>query len=147
MEKGTTNLTTIRNSLKNYEEIDMPYNFKSGESIKYITLDKDTQTEMFYNGGEYVKIGNELIFLQNGPSNWSFRTKLRDNDNNIYYTSRIFVEKNDDKEITLDNKDIKKLNDTILAQQKVIERMTNTIKNDKIKIQKYENYIKILKNK
>ena len=24
---------------------------------------------MFYNGGEYVKIGNELIFLQNGPSN------------------------------------------------------------------------------
>lgn len=147
MEKGTTNLTTIKNSLKNYEEIDMPYNFKSGESIKYITLDKDTQTEMFYNGGEYVKIGNELIFLQNGPSNWSFRTKLRNDDNNIYYTSRIFVEKNDDKEITLDNKDIKKLNDTILAQQKVIERMTNTIKNDKIKIQKYENYIKILKNK
>lgn len=147
MEKGTTNLTTIRNSLKNYEEIEMPYDFKPGESIKYITLDKDTQTEMFYNGGEYVKIGNELIFLQNGPSNWSFRTKLRDDDNNIYYTSRIFVEKNDDKGITLDNKDIKKLNDTILAQQKVIERMTNTIREDKIKIQKYENYIKNIKNK
>ena len=92
-----------------------------------------------------IKIGNELIFLQNGPSNWSFRTKLRDDDNNIYYNSRIFVEKNDDKEITLDNKDIKKLNDTILAQQKVIERMTKTIKNDKIKIQKYENYIKNIK--
>ena len=61
MEKGTTNLTTIRNSLKNYEEIEMPYDFKPGENIKYITLDKDTQTEMFYNGGEYVKIGNELI--------------------------------------------------------------------------------------
>ena len=144
MEKGTTNLTTIRNSLKNYEEIIMPYDFKPGESIKYITLDKDTQTEMFYNGGEYVKIGNELIFLQNGPSNWSFRIKLRDDDNNIYYTSRIFVEKND-KDIIYNNKDIQKLNDTILAQQKVIERMTNTIKNDKIKIQKYENYIKNIK--
>ena len=44
----------------------MPYDFKPGESIKYITLDKDTQTEMFYYGGEYVKIGNELIFLHYG---------------------------------------------------------------------------------
>ena len=47
--------------------------------------------------------------------------------NNIYYTSRIFVE-NDDyiakKDKTHDSKDIKKLNDTIIAQQKVIERMT-----------------------
>ena len=60
--------------------------WNSGEKIKYITLDKDTQTEMFYNGGEYFKMGNELIFLQNGPSTWSFRTKLRDDDNNIYYT-------------------------------------------------------------
>ena len=64
---------------------------------------------------------------------------------NIYYTSRIFVEKNDDEEIIYDNKDIKKLNDTILAQQKVIERMTKTIREDKIKIQKYENYIKNIK--
>ena len=133
MEKGTTNLTTIRESLKNCEEIELPYDFKVGEKIKYITLDKDTQTEMFYNGGEYLKMGNELIFLQNGPSTWSFRTKLRDDDNNIYYTSRIFVEKND-KDIIYNNKDIKKLNDTILAQQKVIERMTKSIREDKIKL-------------
>jgi len=140
MEKGTTNLTTIRDSLKNCEEIELPYDFKVGEKIKYITLDKDTQTEMFYNGGEYVKIGNELIFLQNGPSNWSFRTKLRDDNNDIYYTSRIFVEKKKSDNIYKD-KDVKMLKETILAQQRVIERMTKTIREDKIKIQKYENYI------
>ena len=140
MEKGTTNLTTIRDSLKNCEEIELPYDFKVGEKIKYITLDKDTQTEMFYNGGEYVKIGNELIFLLNGPSNWSFRTKLRDDNNDIYYTSRIFVEKKKSDNIYKD-KDVKMLKETILAQQRVIERMTKTIREDKIKIQKYENYI------
>jgi len=140
MEKGTTNLTTIKDSLKNCEEIELPYDFKVGEKIKYITLDKDTQTEMFYNGGEYVKIGNELIFLQNGPSNWSFRTKLRDDNNDIYYTSRIFVEKKKSDNIYKD-KDVKMLKETILAQQRVIERMTKTIREDKIKIQKYENYI------
>ena len=141
MEKGTTNLTIIRESLKNCEEIELPYDFKLGEKIKYITLDKDTQTEMFYNGGEYVKIGNELIFLQNGPSNWSFRTKLRDDNNDIYYTSRIFIEKKKKDNIYKD-KDVKMLKDTIKAQQRVIERMTKTIREDKIKIQKYENYIR-----
>jgi hypothetical protein len=140
MEKGTTNLTTIKDSLKNCEEIELPYDFKVGEKIKYITLDKDTQTEMFYNGGEYVKIGNELIFLQNGPSNWSFRTKLRDDNNDIYYTSRVFIEKKKSDNIYKD-KDVKMLKETILAQQRVIERMTKTIREDKIKIQKYENYI------
>ena len=140
MEKGTTNLTTIRDSLKNCEEIELPYDFKVGEKIKYITLDKDTQTEMFYNGGEYVKIGNELIFLQNGPSNWSFRTKLRDDNNDIYYTSRVFIEKKKSDNIYKD-KDVKMSKETILAQQRVIERMTKTIREDKIKIQKYENYI------
>lgn len=140
MEKGTTNLTTIRDSLKNCEEIELPYDFKLGEKIKYITLNKDTQTEMFYNGGEYVKIGNELIFLQNGPSNWSFRIKLRDDNNDIYYTSRIFVKKKKEDNIYKD-KDVKMLKETITAQQRVIERMTKTIREDKIKIQKYENYI------
>ena len=73
--------------------------------------------------------------MQNGPSNWSFRTKLRDDNNDIYYTSRIFVEKKKSDNIYKD-KDVKMLKETILAQQRVIERMTKTIKEDKIKIQK-----------
>ena len=38
MEKGTTDLTEIRESLKNCEEIELPYDFVVGENIKYITL-------------------------------------------------------------------------------------------------------------
>ena len=32
MEKGTTNLTTIRESLKNCEEVELPYDFEIGEN-------------------------------------------------------------------------------------------------------------------
>jgi hypothetical protein len=144
MEKGINDISEIRKILKDYVEVELPYDFKIGEDIKYITLDKNTNSEFFFNGGEYVKVGNELIYLQNGPSNWSIKTKLRDDDNNIYYTSKIFVK--DEVEET-HSKDILMLQKTIKAQQMVIEKMTKTIKEDKIKIQKYENYIQKFKNK
>ena len=138
MEKGINDISKIRKILKDYVEVELPYDLKIGEDIKYITLDKNTNSELFFNGGEYVKIGNELIYLQNGPSNWTFKSKLRDDDNNIYYTSKIFVK--DEIEET-HSKDVLMLQKTIKAQQMVIEKMTKTIKQDKIQIQKYENYI------
>jgi len=138
MDKGIDDISEIRKILKDYVEVELPYDFKKKEDIKYITLDKNTQTESFFNGGEYVKSGNELIYLQNGPINWSIKTKLRDDDNNIYYTSRIYVR--DIVEET-DSKDIMMLQKTIKAQQMVIEKMTKTIRQDKIQIQKYENLL------
>jgi len=138
MDKGIDDISEIRKILKDYVEVELPYDFKKTEDIKYITLDKNTQTEFFFNGGEYVKSGNELIYLQNGPINWSIKTKLRDDDNNIYYTSRIYVR--DIVEET-DSKDIMMLQKTIKAQQMVIEKMTKTIRQDKIQIQKYENLL------
>ena len=143
MEKGINNISEIRKILKDYVEVELPYDFTIGEDIKYITLDKNKNSELFFNGGEYVKIGNELIYLQNGPSNWSFKTKLRDDDNDIIYTSKIFIK--DEVEET-HSKDVLMLQKTIKAQQMVIEKMTKTIKQDKIKIQKYENYIQNNKN-
>ena len=100
MDKGIDDISEIRKILKDYVELELPYDFKKGEDIKYITLDKNTKTEFFFNGGEYVKSGNELIYLQNGPINWSIKTKLRDDDNNIYYTSRIYVRDKIDINIT-----------------------------------------------
>ena len=138
MDKGINDISEIRKILKDYVEVELPYDFKKEEDIKYITLDKNTQTESFFNGGEYVKSGNELIYLQNGPINWSIKTKLRDDDNNIYYTSRIYVR--DIIEET-HSKDIMMLQKTIRAQQMVIEKMTKTIREDKIQIQKYENLL------
>ena len=142
MDKGIDDISEIRKILKDYVEVELPYDFKKEEDIKYITLDKNTQTESFFNGGEYVKSGNELIYLQNGPINWSIKTKLRDDENNIYYTSRIYVR--DIIEET-HSKDIMMLQKTIRAQQMVIEKMTKTIREDKIQIQKYENLLQ--KNK
>ena len=140
MDKGIDNISEIRKILKDYVEVELPYDFKKGEDIKYITLDKNTQTESFFNGGEYVKSGNELIYLQNGPINWSIKTKLRDDDNNIYYTSRIYVRDKIDIK-NYNTKDILEFQKTIKAQQMVIEKMTKTIREDKIQIQKYENLL------
>ena len=140
MDKGIDDISEIRKILKDYVEVELPYDFKKGEDIKYITLDKNTQTESFFNGGEYVKSGNELIYLQNGPINWSIKTKLRDDDNNIYYTSRIYVRDKIDIK-NYNTKDILEFQKTIKAQQMVIEKMTKTIREDKIQIQKYENLL------
>ena len=140
MDKGIDDISEIRKILKDYVEVELPYDFKKKEDIKYITLDKNTQTESFFNGGEYVKSGNELIYLQNGPINWSIKTKLRDDDNNIYYTSRIYVRDKIDIK-NYNTKDILEFQKTIKAQQMVIEKMTKTIKQDKIQIQKYENLL------
>ena len=140
MDKGIDDISEIRKILKDYIELELPYDFKKGEDIKYITLDKNTQTESFFNGGEYVKSGNELIYLQNGPINWSIKTKLRDDDNNIYYTSRIYVRDKIDIK-NYNTKDILEFQKTIKAQQMVIEKMTKTIREDKIQIQKYENLL------
>mgnify|MGYP005667754647 FL=1 len=146
MDKGIDDISEIRKILKDYVEVELPYDFKKGEDIKYITLDKNTQTESFFNGGEYVKSGNELIYLQNGPINWSIKTKLRDDDNNIYYTSRIYVRDKIDIK-NYNTKDILEFQKTIKAQQMVIEKMTKTIREDKIQIQKYENLLQKFKNR
>jgi len=142
MDKGISDISEIRKILKDYVEVELPYDFKEGENIKYITLDKNTNSELFYDGGEYLRIGNERIFLQNGPSTWQFQTKIRNDENDIIYNSKISVEKDEEEKI---NEDVLLLQKTIKAQQMVIEKMTKNIKEDKIKIQKYENIIQKLK--
>jgi len=142
MDKGISDISEIRKILKDYVEVELPYDFKEGENIKYITLDKNTNSELFYDGGEYLRIGNERIFLQNGPSTWQFQTKIRNDENDIIYNSKIYVEKDEEEKI---NEDVLLLQKTIKAQQMVIEKMTENIKEDKITIQKYENIIQKLK--
>ena len=142
MDKGISDISEIRKILKDYVEVELPYDFKEGENIKYITLDKNTNSELFYEGGEYLRIGNERIFLQNGPSTWQFQTKIRNDENDIIYNSKIYVEKDEEEKI---NEDVLLLQKTIKAQQMVIEKMTKNIKEDKITIQKYENIIQKLK--
>ena len=145
MVKGITNISTIQKELRGYEQVDMPYTFTPKTKIKYITLEESTNSEGFFVGGEYSRMGNERIILQNGPSIWSVPVRVRDDNNDIIYESKFFVPKDDTVDIEK-TKDVKELEKTIRAQQMVIEKMTATIRNDKIKLQKYENIIQKLRN-
>ena len=50
MDNGIDDISEIRKILKDYVEVELPYDFKKEEDIKYITLDKNTQTESFLMG-------------------------------------------------------------------------------------------------
>ena len=145
MVKGITNISRIQKELRGYEQVDMPYTFTPKTKIKYITLEESTNSEGFFVGGEYSRMGNERVILQNGPSIWSVPVRVRDDNNDIIYESKFFVPKDDTVDIEK-TKDVKELEKTIQAQQMVIEKMTTTIRNDKIKLQKYENIIQKLRN-
>ena len=132
MVKGITNISIIQKELRGYEQVDMPYTFTPKTKIKYITLEESTNSEGFFVGGEYSRMGNERVVLQNGPSIWSVPVRVRDDNNDIIYESKFFVPKDDTVDIEK-TKDVKELEKTIKAQQMVIEKMTTTIKNDKIK--------------
>ena len=108
----------IRSELENCEEITPPFNIKPKQRIKYITHNKGK--EQFFTGGNFVRLGNERIILSKGNSQWSFPTKIRDDNNNIIYTSRIFIEHQDED---CDDK-LSEYIETIKAQQLVIEKLT-----------------------
>tara|TARA_Y100000591_G_C21499527_1_gene529203 strand:- start:109 stop:507 length:399 start_codon:yes stop_codon:yes gene_type:complete len=108
----------IRKELKNCEEITPPFNIKPKQRIKYITHCKGK--EQFFTGGQFVRLGNERIVLSKGNSQWSFPTKIRDDNNNVIYTSRIFIEHTD----TECDEKLSEYIETIKAQQLVIEKLT-----------------------
>ena len=144
----------IKEEIENHIEIDILFKLLPGTIIKYITL-KDNE-ESFYLGGEYIRKGNEKIFLKQSGKTWAVPTKIRDNNNYIIYNSRFFIHKNElkdkkDKEDKEDkeNKEDKEENKKIIkSQQQVIDRMTKQIiklqkdlNNKNGKILKLENYI------
>lgn len=135
----TDDIETIKKELHDCVEIELPYKFENSDHIKYITL-KDN-SELFYYGGKFVKYGHETIILSNGGKQWSFKTKIRDNNNKIIYISRIFINKKNDNL----NCDEKHLIDTIKAQQNVIEKMTEIIRQLNTENEKYKNIVTRLK--
>ena len=119
----TTNISTIKNELKGFEEVEIPYIFIKGEPVKYITMKLDE--ELFYIGGNFVRMGNERIVINNGGSQWSFRTRLRNNNNDITYHSRIFVKKD---YISDDSIEIKEYQKIVETQQKIINTLSRNFK-------------------
>ena len=139
--RSTNNIKIIKQELKNCFEVKMPYNFKKGDSIKYITLVDNS--EMFYFGGNFVKFGNDLIFLEYKNVQWAFKLKIKDDNNNVIYKSKIFLEKKEDKN---KDKSIDELKEIIESQQKVIDKMSVYLKKYQNENEKYKQAMQKLKS-
>ena len=129
-------LTKIRQSLKNCEEVTLPYKFPYKCWIKYITI--KGEDEAFYEGGQYVGMGDHKIFLINKGKQLCAPTCIRSDDGNILYKSRFFIDLNkDDCSLKKD-----KLEEVIKTQQNVIQKMSKQLKllEDKHQQTQSENY-------
>ncbi len=138
-------LATIRKELKGFKEVDSAFDLKKGKRVKYITV-KDNGEEYFYSGGEYKRMGDNKIYLDASPP--SCILKVIDKIGNITYSTRLFTEDEELERCTKDKKEYVKIIET---QQRIIETMTEKIKNNSDimnqineKNKKYEDIIKQL---
>ncbi len=114
----------IRKELDGYIEVQLPYEFDKGCHIKYITQKKDE--ESFYKGGKFNYYGNDCIYLETNSRKWCVPICKRNKDGSIKYSSRFFIkEKQEDNECLEENN---KLMDTVKYQQKIIEKLTENLK-------------------
>lgn len=136
----TTDIEKIKYELTDFYEVKLPYKFIKNQQIKYITLKNNS--EKFYTGGKFIRMGNECIVLSNGGKDWSFKTKIRNNNNDILYNTRIFIKKNLETSVNNENE----LKNIINSQQKVIDKMSNKLKQQEKELMKYKNMIQKLKS-
>jgi uncharacterized coiled-coil protein SlyX len=118
----TTDISKIRLSLKKCEEITLPYKFTPTCWVKYITLKGDD--EAFYEGGEFLRMGDHKIFLINKGKQVCAPTCVRSDDGSIIYKSRFFIDPT--KNNSTQNKS--ELDKVVSQQQNVIKTMAKQIK-------------------
>lgn len=134
-------INKIQYELIGFSEVKLPYKFKKNDKIKYITIKNNS--ESFYTGGSFVRFGNECIILTNGTKQWSFKTVIRNDINDIIYNSRIFLKNSEDK---YNDKELIELKKIIKSQQTIIDKMSHNLKLQEKKINKYENMLQKLKS-
>ena len=118
-----TDLTVIRESLKHCEEITLPFRFKKGTRVKYITV--KGEDEAFYDGGVYDGMGHHVVFIKCGSNRRRIPTCVKDNEGVVIYSSRFFIEST-----KLSKCEVKKnaLEKTVETQQKVINKLAEQLK-------------------
>ena len=97
----------IKKQLEGCEEVDSIYDIKIGQIVKYITIKNNE--EYFFDGGNYVKMGDNKIVLKIGSKYeyvplihynkggyTVYRTRLfvKDNSKNMSGLARYFMEVN-----------------------------------------------------
>ena len=128
-------IKVIKQLLEDHVEVELPYPFKEGVEIKYMTM-KDGE-QYFSTGGRYVRMLNKKILLQNSGKSWSVPTEICNKQGDIVYKSRFFVHKDFDKEE--DTKKVSELESIIDSQQDVIKKLSQQVKmkaeeNEKLKL-------------
>jgi hypothetical protein len=128
-------IKVIKQLLEDHVEVELPYPFKEGVEIKYMTM-KDGE-QYFSTGGRYVRMLNKKILLQNSGKSWSVPTEICNKQGDIVYKSRFFVHKDFDKEE--DSKKVSELESIIESQQDVIKKLSQQVKmkaeeNEKLKL-------------
>jgi len=124
----TTDISKIRLSLNNCEEVDLPYKFPPRCWIKYITI--KGEDEAFYEGGQYLRMGDQKIFLLNKGKQLCAPICVRSDDGDILYKSRFFIDSNKSSDCiqTTEDKQKKELEKVILTQQQIISKAAEQIK-------------------
>lgn len=136
------NITEIKQSLLNCEEVDSPFELIKGNTVKYITL--QGEEEFFFEGGSYQSMGNNKIIIKEKGKRKIVPLTHIDKGGDILYKTRLFTETR-----ACTSTDEEKLGKIILNQQHIIDTMTEQLKkltNDKLVIQernkKLEDFIR-----
>jgi hypothetical protein len=114
-------ISFIKETLENYEEVDTPYDLIIGDHVKYITLKGDD--EYFYMGGEYKGMGDNIIFLKDKGKSIRVPLVYVDKGGNILYKTRLYTKSG----CECTEKGKKEYESIIQTQQRIIEIMTEKI--------------------
>ena len=112
----------IRQQLKEYEEVDSPFEIQKGDSVKYITI--QDEDEYFYDGGLYERMGDNKIVLMNDKKVIYIPLIYRNVNGEILYKTRLFVKTCN----VCNTKSSTEYEKIIQTQQNIIEKMTLRIK-------------------
>lgn len=121
-------LKYIKKKLENCEEVDSIYDIKLGQKVKYITIKNNE--EYFFDGGTYVKMGDNKIILKDG-SKYDYVSLVHYNKGGFtVYRTRLFVENENMKGggTKTDTKSSEEYEKIIKAQQQIIEKMNIQLK-------------------
>ena len=115
----------IKKHLIGCDEVELPYKFPRSCFIKYITLKGGPDgDESFYIGGRFVRYKGEKMLLSNNGKEWSVPLHYKNSDGEITYRSRFFILNEENKECEEDKRELQKV---VVAQQNVIQKMTQKI--------------------
>ena len=62
----TQDINYIRNALKGFYEVKSIYDIRKGNIVKYITIDNEKEEEIFSDGGKFIKMGDNKMYIDNG---------------------------------------------------------------------------------